>query len=162
MATDDKPKTAAKTKPAPAKKPAAKAPAKTKIPAGRYHYALGRRKTATARVRLLSGSGQIQINGQPAADYLGQSQPLLVELQRPFEAVGMADKFDVSAKVTGGGHHGQVGAIRLGIARALVITDPDLKDSLKRQELLGRDPRAKERKKFGLRGARKQRQFTKR
>lgn len=161
MATDDKPKTAAKTSTA-AKKPAAKTQAKTKIPAGRYHYALGRRKTATARVRLLNGSGQIQINGQPAADYLGQSQPLLVELQRPFEAVGAADKFDVSAKVTGGGHHGQVGAIRLGIARALVITDPDFKDTLKRQELLGRDPRAKERKKFGLRGARKQRQFTKR
>ena len=140
-------------------KPAA---AKTKIPAGRYHYALGRRKTSTARVRLLNGSGAININGQPAADYLAQSQPLLAELHQPFVAIGVTDKFDVSAKVRGGGHHGQVGAVKLGIARTLVITDPDYKDTLKRHDLLGRDPRAKERKKFGLKGARKQRQFTKR
>ena len=143
-------------------KPAAKPKTKAKIPAGRYHYALGRRKTATARVRLLNGSGKIQINGQPAADYLAGSQPLLAELNQPFTAVGLADKFDVSVKVRGGGHHGQVGAIKLGIARTLVIADPDCRDTLKRHDLLGRDPRAKERKKFGLRGARKQRQFTKR
>lgn len=135
---------------------------KAKIPAGRYHYALGRRKTATARVRLLNGSGAIQINGQPAADYLAGSQPLLAELNQPFEAVGATKEFDVSAKVSGGGQHGQVGAIKLGIARSLVIADPDYKDTLRRHDLLGRDPRAKERKKFGLRGARKQRQFTKR
>ena len=136
--------------------------AKSKIPAGRYHYALGRRKTSTARVRLLNGSGAIKINGQSADDYLAQSQPLLAELHQPFVAVGVTDKFDVSAKVRGGGHHGQVGAVKLGIARTLVITDPDYKDTLKRHDLLGRDPRAKERKKFGLKGARKQRQFTKR
>ena len=143
--------------------PATPKPAtKVKVPAGRYHYALGRRKTATARVRLLNGSGAIQINGQPAAVYLADSQPLLAELNQPFEAVGATKEFDVSAKVKGGGHHGQVGAIKLGIARSLIIADPDYKDTLRRHELLGRDPRAKERKKFGLKGARKQRQFTKR
>ena len=139
-----------------------KSAGKSKIPAGRYNYALGRRKTATARVRLLNGSGVIQINGQPATDYLAGSQPLLAELNQPFEAIGATKEFDVSAKVKGGGHHGQVGAIKLGIARSLMITDPDYKDTLRRHELLGRDPRAKERKKFGLKGARKQRQFTKR
>lgn len=141
---------------------APKAAAKAKIAAGRYHYALGRRKTATARVRLLKGSGSISINGQPAADYLSGSQPLLAELKQPFEAVGLTKDFDVSAKVSGGGQHGQVGAIKLGIARSLVVADPGYKDTLRRHDLLGRDPRAKERKKFGLRGARKQRQFTKR
>ena len=157
-----------KSDPAPAKVKAAKTSpqketvAKTKTPAGRYHYALGRRKTATARVRLLKGSGLVQINGQPAADYFADSQPLLAELKQPFEAIGAPKEFDVSAKVSGGGQHGQVGAIKLGIARSLVVANPDYKDTLRRHDLLGRDPRAKERKKFGLKGARKQRQFTKR
>lgn len=139
-----------------------KAQSQSKVPVGRYHYALGRRKTSTARVRLLNGSGAIEINGQPAADYLSGSQPLLAELKQPFAAVGVDKEFDVSAKVSGGGQHGQVGAIKLGIARSLVFADPGYKDTLRRHDLLGRDPRAKERKKFGLRGARKKRQFTKR
>ena len=129
----------------------------------RYYYALGRRKSASAKVRLYAkGSGQITINNQPAKQYLADSKPLLNELQQPFVITNQVNKFDVSAKVRGGGSHGQVGAIRLGIAKALLEIDPDSRDSLRRADLLTRDPRAKERKKFGLRGARKRRQFTKR
>ncbi len=126
-----------------------------------YYYALGRRKSATATVRLMNGKGQIMINGVTAEEYFANSQSLLAELRKPF-AVVENDKFDVTAKVTGGGHSGQVDAIRLGISKALVIFSEDLKGTLKKADLLGRDPREKERKKFGLKGARKQRQFTKR
>ena len=129
---------------------------------GKYHYALGRRKTATAQVRLYDGSGQFVINDKSAQDYFNNSQPLLAEINQPFEVTGQTKKYDVSVRVKGGGHHGQVGAIVLGIAKALILTDESLKDTLRRHELLGRDPRAKERKKFGLKGARKKRQFTKR
>lgn len=128
----------------------------------RYHYALGRRKSATARVRLTPGKGNITINGKPANDYLGASKNLLNELERPFAVLEQVNKYDVSAVVSGGGHAGQVDAIKLGIAKALAIMNEDLKSTLKRADLLGRDPREKERKKFGLKGARKQRQFTKR
>lgn len=127
-----------------------------------YFYALGRRKSATARVRLTAGKGEITINGKPAADYLGASKNLLTELERPFAVLEQENKYNVSAVVSGGGHAGQVDAIRLGIAKALAIMNEDLKSTLKRADLLGRDPREKERKKFGLKGARKQRQFTKR
>ena len=129
---------------------------------GNWFYALGRRKTAVARVRLMSGSGKIVINEQPAETYLAASQPLLNELQAPFIAVGKADQFDLSIRVKGGGHHSQVGAITLGTARALATMNEELRASLRRAGLLGRDPRAKERKKFGLKSARKKRQFTKR
>ena len=129
----------------------------------RYHYALGRRKTASARVRLWTdGSGLFVVNGQPVADYLADSKPLLNEIQDPLRVLGQVDKFDISVKVKGGGCHGQVGAIKFGLAKALVLADGSNRETLKRHQLLGRDPRAKERKKFGLRGARKQRQFTKR
>ena len=127
-----------------------------------YFYALGRRKSATARVRLMTGKGAIVINGQPAEEYLAASKSLLNELQKPFVVLDQVNKFDVSAVVTGGGHSGQVDAIRLGIAKALAVMDENLKSTLKRADLLGRDSREKERKKFGLKGARKQRQFTKR
>lgn len=127
-----------------------------------YFYALGRRKSATARVRLMNGKGNITINGKPAAEYLAESKYLLHELDRPFGALEIENKYDVSAVVSGGGQHSQVEAIRLGIAKALTIMDENLKSTLKRADLLGRDPREKERKKFGLKGARKQRQFTKR
>jgi small subunit ribosomal protein S9 len=127
-----------------------------------YFYALGRRKSSTARVRLQSGKGNIVINGKPAEEYLAGSKFLLNELERPFTAIEQNGKYDVSAKVSGGGQSGQVDAIRLGIAKALAIMNEDLKSTLRRAELLGRDPREKERKKFGLKGARKQRQFTKR
>jgi small subunit ribosomal protein S9 len=127
-----------------------------------YFYALGRRKSATARVRLMSGKGNITINSKPAAEYLADSKNLLTELSRPFAVLEQENKFDVTVVVSGGGHAGQVDAIRLGIAKALAIMNEDLKSTLKRADLLGRDPREKERKKFGLKGARKQRQFTKR
>lgn len=127
-----------------------------------YFYALGRRKSATARVRLQTGKGNIVINGKPAADYFENSKTLLAELQRPFGALEIENKFDVSALVSGGGHAGQADAVRLGIAKSLVLLNEDYKATLRRADLLGRDPREKERKKFGLKGARKQRQFTKR
>lgn len=130
--------------------------------ANTYFYALGRRKAATARVRVQGGKGTITVNGKPAEDYFAASGYLLSELQKPFTALQQENKFDVSVVVTGGGHAGQIDAIRLGIAKALVLMTPDIKATLKRAELLSRDPRERERKKFGLKGARKQRQFTKR
>ena len=127
-----------------------------------YFYALGRRKTATARVRLQSGKGVITINGKPANKYFSDSKFHLSKLQEPFTAVDLVNKHDVSAVVSGGGHDGQAESIRLGISKAIVLMNEELKATLKRADLLGRDPRERERKKFGLKGARKQRQFTKR
>ncbi len=127
-----------------------------------YHYALGRRKSSTARVRLLKGSGNTVVNGKPAAEYFADSKYLLHELERPFAVLEIENKYDVSAVVSGGGHASQADAIRLGTAKALAIMDENLKGTLRRADMLGRDPREKERKKFGLKGARKQRQFTKR
>ena len=127
-----------------------------------YFYGLGRRKSATARVRVMTGKGKITINGKDAADYFENSKALLAELQKPFLILELQNKFDVTVVVSGGGHSGQVDAIRLGIAKSLTVMNEDLKSTLKRADLLGRDPRERERKKFGLKGARKQRQFTKR
>lgn len=127
-----------------------------------YFYALGRRKTATARVRLQSGKGVITVNGKPASEYFSASKFHLSKLQEPFVVLDLKDKHDISAVVSGGGHDGQVEAIRLAISKALTIMNEDLKATLKKADLLGRDPRERERKKFGLKGARKQRQFTKR
>ncbi|HEY5806119.1 MAG TPA: 30S ribosomal protein S9 [Candidatus Saccharimonadales bacterium] len=127
-----------------------------------YFYALGRRKSATARVRLQGGKGTVVINGMPAERYFADSKFLLNELQKPFAALEQENKFDITVVVTGGGHAGQVDAIRLGIAKALVQMNEDLKSTLKRADMLSRDSRERERKKFGLKGARKQRQFTKR
>jgi small subunit ribosomal protein S9 len=127
-----------------------------------YFYALGRRKSSTARVRLMNGKGSVVINGKPANEYFAESKSLLHELEKPFMALEIENKYDVSAVVSGGGHSSQVDAIRLGIAKALAVMDENLKSTLRRADQLGRDPREKERKKFGLKGARKQRQFTKR
>ena len=128
-----------------------------------YFYALGRRKSATARVRVMKGKGNILINDKPAKEYFVNSQALLSELSKPMMVLDLDDtKYDITVRVNGGGHAGQIDAIRLGIAKALVELNPDYKNTLRRAELLGRDPREKERKKFGLKGARKQRQFTKR
>lgn len=127
-----------------------------------YYYALGRRKSATARVRLSLGKGNISINGKTANEYFDDSKYLLKKLSEPFLEVDQLNKYDVIAKVKGGGQDGQIEAIRLAIAKALVVFDGNLKATLKKADMLGRDPREKERKKFGLRGARKQRQFTKR
>jgi small subunit ribosomal protein S9 len=130
--------------------------------ANNYFYALGRRKSATARVRLQGGKGAIVVNDKPAEEYFADSKYLMTKLQQPFAVLEIENKFDISVRVNGGGHDGQVEAIRLGIAKALVEMDANLKSTLKRADLLGRDSREKERKKFGLKGARKQRQFTKR
>ncbi|HEX5447985.1 MAG TPA: 30S ribosomal protein S9 [Candidatus Saccharimonadales bacterium] len=128
-----------------------------------YFYGLGRRKSATARVRVISGKGKLTVNDKPATDYFGGSKRLIGELSRPFNVLELdPEGYSVSAKVSGGGHASQVEAISLGIAKALVEINDDFKGTLRRADLLGRDPREKERKKFGLRGARKKRQFTKR
>ncbi len=127
-----------------------------------YFYALGRRKRSTARVRLMNGKGAITVNDKSAEEYFADSKTLLHELQLPFVTLDQVNKFDVSVRVSGGGHASQVDAIRLGIAKALSTMNEDLRSTLKRADLLSRDPRERERKKFGLKGARKQRQFTKR
>lgn len=127
-----------------------------------YFYGLGRRKSATARVRVTKGTGKIVINDKSASEYFSGSKANLAEIERPFNVLELNGKYDVSVKVSGGGITGQVDAIRLGIAKGLVEMDENLKNTLRRADLLGRDPREKERKKFGLKGARKQRQFTKR
>ncbi|RTK93258.1 30S ribosomal protein S9 [Candidatus Saccharibacteria bacterium] len=130
--------------------------------AGNYFYALGRRKSVTARVRLTSGKGAITINSRTAEEYFAGSKSLLFELQRPFNVLEQNGKFDATVIVSGGGMSGQAAAIRLALAKSLVAVNEDYKQTLKRADMLGRDPREKERKKFGLKGARKQRQFTKR
>lgn len=127
-----------------------------------YFYGLGRRKSATARVRLSKGKGVITINEKPATDYFSDSKYILNRLNKPFAALDIENKYDISVRVSGGGHGGQIDAIQLGVSHALVEMNPDYKNTLRRAELLGRDPREKERKKFGLKGARKQRQYTKR
>ncbi|HEX8348816.1 MAG TPA: 30S ribosomal protein S9 [Hymenobacter sp.] len=129
---------------------------------GDYFYALGRRKSATARVRLSSGKGTIMVNERPAEEYFAESKYLLAKLNEPFKVLGVENTYTITAHVSGGGHDGQIEAIRLGIAKALTLLNTDLKATLKRADLLSRDSREKERKKFGLKGARKQRQFTKR
>lgn len=126
-----------------------------------YTFAMGRRKSSTAKVRVTNGKGAISVNGKSASEYFAGSAKLLHELEEPFRVIE-DKKFDVSAVVDGGGHAGQVDAIKLGISKALVLKNEALKGTLKKADLLGRDPREKERKKFGLKGARKQRQFTKR
>lgn len=128
-----------------------------------YYYALGRRKSATARVRLMNGKGNIVVNGKDIVKYVNGSKALVHDLMRPFTVLELEGKqYDISAIVSGGGQHGQIEALRLGIAKALTLLNEDYKGTLRRAELLGRDPREKERKKFGLKGARKRRQFTKR
>lgn len=131
--------------------------------ADNYYYALGRRKSATARVRLFTKKGDFLINGKPASTYFDASKAYSHELMQPFNALELDPaKYSVSAKVVGGGHASQVDALKLALSKALVELNEDFRGSLRRAELLGRDPREKERKKFGLKGARKKRQFTKR
>lgn len=128
-----------------------------------YHYALGRRKSATARIRLTSGKGIFTVNNNDVKSYLSDSKFQLSELMKPFNALELnPESYDISVVVSGGGHSGQVDAMRLGISKALAESKEDYRGTLKKADLLGRDPREKERKKFGLKGARKKRQFTKR
>jgi small subunit ribosomal protein S9 len=127
-----------------------------------YTYALGRRKSSTARVRLYKGKGIITINSKSAIEYFDNSASLLDIIDEPFKLLEKSGQYDVSVVVAGGGYNGQAEAIRLAISKSLVILNEDYKTTLKKADLLSRDPREKERKKFGLKGARKQRQFTKR
>jgi len=128
----------------------------------RYHYGTGRRKCAVARVRLYPGSGTITVNGKPATEYFGGRQVHHQNLQLPLRLTNSLDRFDVIVKVVGGGVAGQAGAVRHGIARALVRSDDELRPVLKTARLLTRDARVKERKKVGLKRARKAPQYTKR
>jgi len=127
-----------------------------------YYYGLGRRKTAVARVRLYPGSGQILINGRPASQYFGNRLLYRVMITEPLRLTGLQDHFDIRARVVGGGISGQAGAVRHGVARALLRFNPELRPVLKRAGLLTRDPRVKERMKPGLKRARKAPQYTKR
>lgn len=126
-----------------------------------YYYGTGRRKTSVARVRLYAGDGAFVVNGKPAAEYFGRSGDIVLALQ-PMKLTGNEGKFMVSVVVSGGGNSGQAGAIRHGIARALVAANPELRSALRNAGLLTRDARAKERKKPGLKRARKAPQYTKR
>lgn len=127
-----------------------------------YLYGLGRRKSATARARLLKGKGNVTINDKPANDYLSENKTMLAEITDPLALVGKQKDYDVTVKVSGGGLAGQVDAIKLAIAKALTAGSADLRPVLKKAELLRRDPREKERKKYGLRSARKREQYSKR
>ena len=128
---------------------------------GHYYEGLGRRKEASARVRLYSGEGVLIVNDKPADEYF--SRPIdLKAMLAPLRVTGFEGKFAVSVKVRGGGVTGQAGAVSLGIARALLVSDPELRKTLRQHGLLTRDARAKERKKPGLKRARKAPQYTKR
>ncbi|MDB5057910.1 MAG: ribosomal protein [Chloroflexi bacterium] len=126
-----------------------------------YHYGLGRRKCAVARVRLLPGDGRVVINGKSVADYFGRPA-LEAILRAPLVEAALPVAYNVVVKVVGGGHSGQAGAIRHGIARALVRMDEELRPAMRRSGFLTRDSRVKERKKYGLKRARKAPQYTKR
>ncbi len=124
-------------------------------------YGTGRRKKSVARVYLKPGTGQITVNKRDIDDYFG-FETLKIIIRQPFVATNTTDQFDVMVNVKGGGYTGQAGAIRHGIARALITVDPDYRAPLKKAGYLTRDPRMKERKKYGLKAARRAPQFSKR
>ena len=126
-----------------------------------YYYGTGRRKNAIARVRLTEGTGKITINGKDIDEYFGM-ETLKVIVRQPLTVTNTLAKYDVIAKVVGGGFTGQAGAIRHGIARALNEANSEFRPTLKSNGFLTRDPRMKERKKYGLKKARKAPQFSKR
>jgi small subunit ribosomal protein S9 len=126
-----------------------------------HYYGTGRRKNAIARVFLSPGSGAVRVNEKELGSYLGR-RTLEMIVRQPLEITGTAGRFNVRATVCGGGVSGQAGAIKLGIARALVQADPNLRPALKKAGFLTRDPRMKERKKYGLKKARRAPQFSKR
>jgi small subunit ribosomal protein S9 len=128
----------------------------------RYFYGLGRRKAAIARARLFGGKGKITVNNKPAEEYFSKNSTLLAELTDPLAIASKQEDFDISLVIKGGGPSGQIDAAKLAIAKALSVMDESLRGSLKKAKLLSRDPRKKERKKYGLRGARKKEQFSKR
>ena len=126
-----------------------------------YFYGTGRRKSSVARVRVYNGTGKITINDRDIDDYFGLETLKLI-VRQPLNLTGTLDKFDIVCRVAGGGVTGQAGAIRHGISRALLQYDAELRSELKKAGLLTRDPRMKERKKYGLKGARRAPQFSKR
>jgi len=128
---------------------------------GYLGYGTGRRKCSVAKVRVKPGNGRLIVNGQDAEDYFDR-EVLRVIVRRPLEITNTADRYDAIADVKGGGLSGQAGAVRHGLARALVEVDKDLRPVLKRAGFLTRDPRMKERRKYGLKKARKAPQFSKR
>jgi small subunit ribosomal protein S9 len=126
-----------------------------------YFYGTGRRKKSVARVRLVPGTGVVTINGRDIDDYFGLDTMKLV-VNQPFGVTDTVGKFDIICRVNGGGFSGQAGAIRHGVARALLQADPEFRAALKKAGFLTRDPRMKERKKYGLKAARRAPQFSKR
>ena len=124
-------------------------------------WTTGRRKRSIARVRLMSGNGEIQVNKKPLDEYFDRPTSRLI-IRQPLKATNLLDKYNIIATVKGGGKSGQAGALRHGISRALAKTGQETKTSLKRKGFLTRDPRVKERKKYGQKGARKRFQWTKR
>ena len=126
-----------------------------------YFYGTGRRKSSVARVRVYNGTGKITINDRDIDDYFGLETLKLI-VRQPLNLTGTLDKFDIVCRVAGGGVTGQAGAIRHGISRALLQYDEELRAQLKKAGFLTRDPRMKERKKYGLKGARRAPQFSKR
>ena len=129
--------------------------------AKKIYAGTGHRKSSIARVRMTEGTGKITVNGKDVNEYL-PFPTLVMDLCQPLDVTNTRDKFDIDAKVQGGGFSGQAGAVRHGIARALLAVDPDFRDALKKAGLLTRDPRMKERRKPGLKKARKAAQFSKR
>ena len=126
-----------------------------------YFYGTGRRKSSVARVRVYPGSGKITINGRDIDDYFGLETLKLI-VRQPLALTETAEQFDIVCKVAGGGVTGQAGAIRHGLSRALLVFNPELRPVLKKAGFLTRDPRMKERKKYGLKAARRAPQFSKR
>jgi len=125
------------------------------------YYATGKRKNSIARVWMMPGTGKIIINERPMDQYFGRDVLKMI-IRQPFEVTGTVDKFDVLVSVLGGGNSGQAGAIRHGISKALLAVDAESRGKLRQEGLLTRDPRAKERKKYGQKGARARFQFSKR
>lgn len=126
-----------------------------------FNYGTGRRKTATARTRLYTGTGQIEVNGRPFADYFPRKSLQMI-IRQPLVLTKTLEKFDIKVNVCGGGVSGQAEAVRHGISRALLEVDPELRGALKRAGFLTRDARKKERKKYGQRAARARYQYSKR
>jgi small subunit ribosomal protein S9 len=125
------------------------------------YYATGKRKNSIARVWMMPGSGKVTINDRPMDQYFGRDVLKMI-IRQPFEVTGTVDKFDVFVSVLGGGNSGQAGAIRHGISKALLAVDAESRGKLRKEGLLTRDPRTKERKKYGQKGARARFQFSKR
>ncbi len=126
-----------------------------------YYYGTGRRKSSVARVRVYNGTGKVTINDRDIDDYFGLETLKLI-VRQPLALTGLEDKFDIVVRVNGGGISGQAGAIRHGLSRALLNYDENLRPELKKAGFLTRDPRMKERKKYGLKAARRAPQFSKR